>query len=120
VLAQASKKRKPVFLASTSEVYGKSTSFPVREDGDLVLGPSTTGRWSYACSKASASSSRRHSSATRSAGGPTVFRDGAYRRGLQHRLARGDLDPGAGATRAGLTRSESHIVLSGGSAPIAW
>ncbi|MDQ3677269.1 MAG: GDP-mannose 4,6-dehydratase, partial [Actinomycetota bacterium] len=52
VLAQASKKRKPVFMASTSEVYGKSTSLPFREDGDLVLGPSTTGRWSYACSKA--------------------------------------------------------------------
>ena len=52
VLAQASKKRKPVFVASTSEVYGKSTSLPFREDGDLVMGPSTTGRWSYACSKA--------------------------------------------------------------------
>ncbi len=52
VLAQAAKKRKPVFIASTSEVYGKSTQFPFREDGDLVLGPSTTGRWSYACSKA--------------------------------------------------------------------
>jgi UDP-glucose 4-epimerase len=52
VLAQASKKRKPVFIVSTSEVYGKSTSFPFREDGDLVMGPSTTGRWSYACSKA--------------------------------------------------------------------
>jgi len=52
VLAQASKKRKPVFIASTSEVYGKSTSFPFREDGDLVMGPSTAGRWSYACSKA--------------------------------------------------------------------
>jgi len=52
VLAQASKKRKPVFVASTSEVYGKSTSFPFREDGDLIMGPSTTGRWSYACSKA--------------------------------------------------------------------
>jgi UDP-glucose 4-epimerase len=52
VLAQASKKRKPVFIASTSEVYGKSTQFPFREDGDLVMGPSTTGRWSYACSKA--------------------------------------------------------------------
>jgi UDP-glucose 4-epimerase len=52
VLAQASKKRKPVFIVSTSEVYGKSTSFPFREDGDLVLGPSTTARWSYACSKA--------------------------------------------------------------------
>ena len=52
VLAQASKKRKPVFVASTSEVYGKSTAFPFREDGDLVMGASTTGRWSYACSKA--------------------------------------------------------------------
>lgn len=52
VLAQASKQRKPVFVASTSEVYGKSTSFPFDEDGDLVMGPSTTGRWSYACSRA--------------------------------------------------------------------
>lgn len=52
VLAQAAKKRTPVLIASTSEVYGKSTSFPFREDGDLVMGPSTTGRWSYACSKA--------------------------------------------------------------------
>ena len=52
VLAQASKKRKPVLIASTSEVYGKSTAFPFREDGDIVLGATTTGRWSYACSKA--------------------------------------------------------------------
>jgi UDP-glucose 4-epimerase len=52
VLAQASKKKKPVFVASTSEVYGKSTSFPFREDGDIVLGATDTGRWSYACSKA--------------------------------------------------------------------
>ncbi len=52
VLAQASKKKKPVFIASTSEVYGKSTTFPFHEDGDSVLGSSSTGRWSYACSKA--------------------------------------------------------------------
>jgi UDP-glucose 4-epimerase len=52
VLAQASKKKKPVFIASTSEVYGKSTNFPFREDGDIVLGATGTGRWSYACSKA--------------------------------------------------------------------
>jgi UDP-glucose 4-epimerase len=52
VLAEASKKRKPVLIASTSEVYGKSAALPFREDGDLVLGPTTTGRWSYACSKA--------------------------------------------------------------------
>jgi len=46
VLAQASKKKKPVFIASTSEVYGKSTTFPFHEDGDSVLGSSSTGRWS--------------------------------------------------------------------------
>jgi len=52
VLAAASKKRKKVLIASTSEVYGKSTAVPFREDGDLVLGATTRGRWSYACSKA--------------------------------------------------------------------
>jgi UDP-glucose 4-epimerase len=52
VLAQAAKKKKPVLIASTSEVFGKSQAFPFREDGDLVLGATTTGRWSYACSKA--------------------------------------------------------------------
>lgn len=52
VLAAANKKKKPVFLASTSEVYGKSADVPFREEGDLLLGPTTTGRWSYACSKA--------------------------------------------------------------------
>jgi UDP-glucose 4-epimerase len=52
VLGQASKKKKPVFVASTSEVYGKSDALPYREDGDLLLGPTVRGRWSYACSKA--------------------------------------------------------------------
>jgi UDP-glucose 4-epimerase len=52
VLAQASKKKKKVFVASTSEVYGLSTQVPFREDGPLVLGATTKGRWSYACSKA--------------------------------------------------------------------
>jgi UDP-glucose 4-epimerase len=52
VLGQANKKKKPVFLASTSEVYGKSQDVPYREDGDLRLGPTVRGRWSYACSKA--------------------------------------------------------------------
>jgi UDP-glucose 4-epimerase len=52
VLAQASKKKKPVLIASTSEVFGKSTAFPFRESGDIVLGATSTGRWSYACSKA--------------------------------------------------------------------
>src|SRR5207248_11149650 len=40
------------FVASTSEVYGKSNSIPFKEDGDLVLGATTLGRWSYAASKA--------------------------------------------------------------------
>jgi UDP-glucose 4-epimerase len=38
-------------LASTSDVYGKSDDLPFREDGDLVLGPSTSRRWAYAVSK---------------------------------------------------------------------
>jgi len=52
VLKHANKKRKKVLLTSTSEVYGKATSVPFREDGDLVMGPTSKGRWSYACSKA--------------------------------------------------------------------
>ncbi len=52
VLAQANKKQKKVLVASTSEVYGLSTQVPFREDGPLVMGASTKGRWSYACSKA--------------------------------------------------------------------
>ena len=52
VLELASKKRKLVVVASTSEVYGKSREIPFREDADLVLGPTTKGRWSYAASKA--------------------------------------------------------------------
>jgi UDP-glucose 4-epimerase len=52
VLDAASKKKKLVFAASTSEVYGKSDKVPFREDADLVLGPSSKGRWSYAASKA--------------------------------------------------------------------
>jgi UDP-glucose 4-epimerase len=52
VLEAASKKKKLVLLASTSEVYGKNTQVPFYEDNDLVLGPTTKGRWSYAASKA--------------------------------------------------------------------
>lgn len=52
VLEAANKKKRPVFIASTSEVYGKSTAIPFKEDGDLVMGATTKGRWSYACSKA--------------------------------------------------------------------
>jgi len=51
VLEAAGKKRKRVLVASTSEVYGKSQQIPFQEEQDLVLGPSTKGRWSYAASK---------------------------------------------------------------------
>src|SRR5688572_10763684 len=51
VLKIANKKKKLVVIASTSEVYGKSTNVPFSEDADLVLGPSSKHRWAYACSK---------------------------------------------------------------------
>ncbi len=52
ILEAACKKKKLVLAASTSEVYGKNTNVPFQEDADLVLGPTTKGRWSYAASKA--------------------------------------------------------------------
>ena len=52
VLSLANKKKKKVLIASTSEVYGLSAEVPFREDGNLVMGATTKGRWSYACSKA--------------------------------------------------------------------
>jgi UDP-glucose 4-epimerase len=52
ILRHASKKKKLVFVASTSEVYGKSVNVPFREDADLVMGATTRHRWAYACSKA--------------------------------------------------------------------
>ena len=51
VLKHANKKKKLVFIASTSEVYGKSTTVPFVETADLVLGPTAKHRWAYACSK---------------------------------------------------------------------
>jgi nucleoside-diphosphate-sugar epimerase len=52
VLKHSNKKKKLVFIASTSEVYGKSQAVPFSEDADLVLGPTPKHRWAYACSKA--------------------------------------------------------------------
>jgi len=51
VLKHGAKKGKLTIIFSTSEVYGKSTAVPFREDADLVLGPTTKHRWAYACSK---------------------------------------------------------------------
>jgi UDP-glucose 4-epimerase len=52
VLAVANKFGRPILIASTSEVYGKSESIPFREQDDIVLGSTSLSRWSYACSKA--------------------------------------------------------------------
>jgi len=49
LIAAAARHRVPLLLASSSEVYGKSESFS--EDDELVIGPPTVSRWSYACSK---------------------------------------------------------------------
>jgi len=51
VLDLASKFGRRTFVASTSEVYGKSTKVPFREDDDSLLGSTKFTRWSYACSK---------------------------------------------------------------------
>ena len=51
VLKHANKKKKLVFIASTSEVYGKSTAVPFREGAEVVLGATVKHRWAYACSK---------------------------------------------------------------------
>jgi UDP-glucose 4-epimerase len=51
VLDLANKFRRKLFLASTSEVYGKSTAVPFHEDDDSLLGSTRFTRWSYACSK---------------------------------------------------------------------
>tara|TARA_B100000959_G_scaffold285928_1_gene362437 strand:- start:734 stop:1708 length:975 start_codon:yes stop_codon:yes gene_type:complete len=40
-----------IIIASTSDVYGMSLDLPLKEDGDLLLGPSMIKRWSYAVSK---------------------------------------------------------------------
>ena len=52
VLKLAAKHGKKVLVTSTSEVYGKNSKLPFEEDDDCTYGPSTTGRWCYAYSKA--------------------------------------------------------------------
>jgi nucleoside-diphosphate-sugar epimerase len=52
ILDLACKKKKKTIVFSTSEVYGKSRKIPFNEEDDLVMGSTTRGRWSYACSKA--------------------------------------------------------------------
>jgi UDP-glucose 4-epimerase len=52
VLQCASAQKKKVLLTSSSEVYGKASKTPFSEQDDLVLGPTSKARWSYACAKA--------------------------------------------------------------------
>lgn len=52
VLEAANGEKIPVFLASTSEIYGKNQDVPFAEDHDRILGPNTITRWSYSCTKA--------------------------------------------------------------------
>ena len=52
ILKTASRYRRRLLIASTSEVYGKGVSLPFREDDDTLSGPTRRSRWSYAASKA--------------------------------------------------------------------
>ncbi len=51
ILKKAFQYKKKIVIASSSEVYGKSSQTPYKEDGDRLLGPTTINRWSYAASK---------------------------------------------------------------------
>lgn len=44
--------KKKVIIASSSEVYGKTTKFPFKEDDDALIGPTSVSRWGYSCAKA--------------------------------------------------------------------
>jgi UDP-glucose 4-epimerase len=52
VLEAALIKKTPVFLASSSEVYGKNTSDTLREEDDRIIGSPVKLRWSYSEAKA--------------------------------------------------------------------
>lgn len=51
VLGAALQNNAHTFIASSSEVYGKTTKFPFGEDDDLTIGATKNLRWSYACAK---------------------------------------------------------------------
>ena len=52
VLELADKYRKPVLIASTSEVYGKNDKVPLNEEDDRIIGHPLKSRWSYSEAKA--------------------------------------------------------------------
>ena len=52
VLEAANKYKKPILIASTSEVYGKNDKVPLNEEDDRVIGHPLKSRWSYSEAKA--------------------------------------------------------------------
>jgi UDP-glucose 4-epimerase len=52
VLEACARYRRPILIASSSEVYGRSRRVPFREEGERLLGPTTVARWAYATAKA--------------------------------------------------------------------
>jgi UDP-glucose 4-epimerase len=52
VIESAFRHRRPILLASTSEIYGKNTDVPLKEEDDRILGPPSTARWAYSTAKA--------------------------------------------------------------------
>ena len=52
VLEACARYHRPILLASSSEVYGRSRRIPFRENGERLLGPTTVTRWAYATAKA--------------------------------------------------------------------
>ena len=52
ILQAADKYRKPVLIASTSEIYGKNEKVPLNEEDDRIIGHPLKSRWSYSEAKA--------------------------------------------------------------------
>ena len=52
VIESAFRHRRPILVASTSEIYGKNTDVPLKEDDDRILGSPTVARWAYSTAKA--------------------------------------------------------------------
>jgi UDP-glucose 4-epimerase len=52
VLEACDKYRKPVLIASTSEIYGKNNKVPLNEEDDRIIGHPLKSRWSYSEAKA--------------------------------------------------------------------
>jgi UDP-glucose 4-epimerase len=52
VLEAADKYKKPILLASTSEIYGKNEKIPLNEEDDRIIGHPLKSRWSYSEAKA--------------------------------------------------------------------